>query len=331
MKPTVHTPVLLATSVSMMNVGARPGAWFCDATYGGGGHTDFIMSRGGRVLAIDRDMDAIERGRERHAREIADGKLRLVHARHGDLRAVAESEGISVFDGILMDLGISSDQLEPGKGFSFTHADPVDFRMCANDPLSGADILATWSEAELTRIFKDFGDEKNARQVARGLCRARAQSPDKLRNTASLAKLVESLAGGRRGLSKHPATRVFQSFMYATNDIVGELEKALAASLDLLSPGAGRLAILSYESVTDGTVKHTFLRHAGKRVSLQAGGSEWQGELPALEILTRHPVLPTEDEVRENPRSRSAKLRAARKLSGEETALLTQPARRAAP
>jgi len=215
-------------------------------------------------------------------------------------------EGIEAVDGILLDLGVSSPQLdEAERGFSFRADGPLDMRMDRSHGETAAELVATRSEEELVGLLRTLGEEPNARRIAKAIVQARAASP--IETTAQLAALVEKTVG--RSGAHHPATRTFQAIRMAVNDELGELTRALEGGLGLLKPG-GRFAIITFESLTDRTVKRFFADHAGRMVSLQQGGERWEGSLPKVRLVTRHAVTASEEEIDANPRARSAKLRA---------------------
>ncbi|MGN0846913.1 MAG: 16S rRNA (cytosine(1402)-N(4))-methyltransferase RsmH [Kiritimatiellia bacterium] len=306
----MHIPVLLGETVDSLAV--RPGGVYVDGTLGRAGHAREILSRAGTgatLVGIDRDEQAL--------RESADGlraftgaRVELVHGRHGELAEIARGKGVGEVDGILLDLGVSSPQLdEAGRGFSFRSDGPLDMRMDRSRGLTAAELVATKDEGGLTETFRTLGEEPQARRIARAIVRARAAVP--LETTGQLAELVERTIG-RHG-AHHPATRVFQALRMEVNDEVGELERALAGGLGLLKPG-GRFAVITFESITDRIVKRFFAAHAGRMVSLQQGGERWEGELPRVRLVTHRAVTATEEEMRVNPRSRSAKLRTAERV-----------------
>ena len=277
-----HIPVLLKEVMDALAV--RPGGRYVDGTLGRAGHTKEIIARGGMVLGIDRDEQAI-----REIGEVAG--LTAVRGRHGDLKEIANEKGWSEVDGILLDLGVSSPQLdEAGRGFSFLREGPLDMRM---DRSSG---------------FREYGEEPHARRIAQAIAAERRPRP--FRTTTDLAHFVERVVG-KRG-SRHPATRVFQALRMEVNDEMGELERALEGGLELLKSG-GRFAVITFESLTDRMVKRFFARHVGKMVSLQQGGERWEGETPKMRAVTGKVVVASEEESDLNPRSRSAKLRVAEK------------------
>ena len=286
-----HVPVLLEESMEALAV--KPGGRYVDGTFGRGGHAREIVRRGGEVLGIDRDDEAVA----------AAGDIRVVRGRHGDVKKIACENGWQEVDGILLDLGVSSPQLDDaGRGFSFLREGPLDMRMDRSCGVSAADLVNGADEAELERIFRELGEEPCARRLARAMAKRRGFS-----TTTELADFVERMAG-RRG-AHHPATRVFQALRMAVNDELGELRRALEGGLDLLRPG-GRFAVISFESLSDRIVKRFFASHVGRMRSLQQGGEEWVGELPRARAVTGRAVMAGRRERDLNPRSRSARLRA---------------------
>ena len=295
-----HIPVLLKEVMDALAV--RPGGRYVDGTLGRAGHTKEIIARGGMVLGIDRDEQAI-----REIGEVAG--LTAVRGRHGDLREIANERGWVEVDGILLDLGVSSPQLdEAGRGFSFLREGPLDMRMDRSSGLSAADIVNGESAERLEEIFREWGEEPQARRIAKAIVKERENR--KFETTVELADFVERVVG-RRG-AHHPATRVFQALRMEVNDEMGELERALEGGLELLKSG-GRFAVITFESLTDRIVKRFFARHVGRMVSLQQGGERWEGEEPKMRAVTGKVVVASEEEADLNPRSRSAKLRAAEK------------------
>ena len=283
-----HVPVLLEETLEVLAV--KPGGRYVDGTFGRGGHAREIVRRGGEVLGIDRDEAAVA----------AAGDIRVVHGRHGEMKDIANENGWNEVDGILLDLGVSSPQLDDaGRGFSFLREGPLDMRMDRSCGTSAADLVNEADEARLESIFRELGEEPGARRIARAIVRRRG-----FRTTTELADFVERTVG-RHG-AHHPATRVFQALRMAVNDELGELERALAGGLELLRPG-GRFAVIAFESLSDRIVKRFFAAHTGRMQSLQQGGEEWVGELPRTRTVTRR-----EQEI--NPRSRSARLRAIERL-----------------
>ena len=295
-----HIPVLLKEVMDALAV--RPGGRYVDGTLGRAGHTKEIIARGGMVLGIDRDEQAI-----REIGEVAG--LTAVRGRHGDLKEIANEKGWSEVDGILLDLGVSSPQLdEAGRGFSFLREGPLDMRMDRSWALSAADIVNSESAERLEEIFRELGEEPQSRRIARAIVKEREKR--KFETTVEFADFIERVVG-RRG-AHHPATRVFQSLRMEVNDEIGELERALEGGLEILKSG-GRFAVITFESLTDRIVKRFFAKHVGRMVSLQQGGERWEGEEPRMRAVTGKVVVASEEEADLNPRSRSAKLRAAEK------------------
>lgn len=303
----VHLPVMLKETVDALAV--RPGGVYIDGTLGRGGHSAEILRRaGGRatLLGIDRDGQAVEECRAQFA-EFKDADVRIVRGRHGDIAAIAKREGLSGVDGVLLDLGVSSPQLDDAsRGFSFKADGPLDMRMDRSQGETAADVVATRTAEELEAIFRELGEERNARRIAGAIAEARARAP--FATTMQLADFVERVAG-RHG-ARHPATRVFQALRMAVNDELGELSRALEGGLSLLRDG-GRFAVITFESLTDRIVKRFFADHAGREVSLQAGGTRWEGVLPRTRPVVRRAVTASAEEVHLNARARSAKLRAS--------------------
>ena len=300
MEAPKHIPVLLKETIDALAV--KRGGRYIDGTFGRGGHSREIAARGGDVLGIDRDDDAVA----------AAGGFKVVKGCHGELGRIALENGWDRVDGILLDLGVSSPQLdEAGRGFSFLRDGPLDMRMDRSGGVSAAELVNGESAEGLERIFREWGEEPQARRIAKAVVKTREAKA--LATTAELAALVEKTVG-RHG-AHHPATRVFQALRMAVNDEVGELERALEDGLGLLK-GGGRFAVITFESLTDRIVKRFFAAHVGRMVSLQQGGAEWEGELPKAKAVTRKAVTAGKEELDFNPRARSAKLRAIEKELG---------------
>ena len=290
-----HLPVLLNEAVDGLAV--KAGGRYVDGTFGRGGHAREIVRRGGEVLGIDRDDAAVA----------AAGNLRVVKGNHGDMKRIANENGWKEVDGILLDLGVSSPQLdEAGRGFSFLRDGPLDMRMDRSGGVTAADLLNHESAERLEEIFRTWGEEPRARQIAKAILRAREGRGVRFERTQQLADFVEGLLGRRSG--RHPATRVFQALRMEVNDEMGSLRRALEGGMEILRPG-GRFAVITFESLTDRLVKRFFAEHVGKRVSLQQGGEKWVGVGPRAVAVTRKAIVAGERELEENPRARSAKLR----------------------
>lgn len=296
-----HFPVLLREAVDALAV--KRGGRYIDGTLGRAGHTKAVIAAGGQVLGIDRDSQALE--------EIGDvAGLVKVRGRHGDLKEIAKEKGWNEVDGILLDLGVSSPQLdEAGRGFSFMREGPLDMRMDRSCGVSAAQIVNEADAERLETLLREFGEEPQSRRIARAIVKAR-ESGTRFETTLDLAGFIERLVGRRGG--HHPATRVFQALRMEVNDELGELERALEGGLGLLKRG-GRFAVITFESLSDRIVKRFFAAHAGRMVSLQQGGERWEGEEPKVRAVTRKAVVASEEEMNLNPRSRSAKLRAVEK------------------
>jgi 16S rRNA (cytosine1402-N4)-methyltransferase len=302
--PTPHVPVLLGEVCEALN--ARRGGVFVDGTFGAGGYSRAILEihAANRVIAIDRDPDAIAAGAAIAAH--ADGRLTLVPGRFGDLEGIVHDQRSESVDGVVLDIGVSSMQLDQAeRGFSFRHDGPLDMRM-ERDGLSAADIVNEAPEAELADIFYHYGEERRARAVARSIIEARRKSP--FETTGQLAELVASLIWQEPG-GLHPATRVFQALRIAVNDELGELVRALHAAERVLAPG-GRLVVVTFHSLEDRIVKQFFAARTGRA----QGGSRHLPTAAAVQpsflAVTRGPVVAGPAETAANPRSRSAKLRA---------------------
>jgi len=307
--------VLLEKSLSLLEL--RSNAVIVDGTVGAGGHAAAILDRtgpAGRLIGLDRDPSAIAAAAARLA-AYAD-RVALVRSSFRQLREVLTSLGAVPVDGVFFDLGVSSPQIDdPARGFRFAadsaDATPLDMRMDPDAPVTAADLLRSASEAALARWFREYGDLPGARRLARALVAARQRSP--LRTAGDLRAVIGA-AGVGRGRRHSPATLVFQALRIAVNDEIGALAEGLAAAIDVLRPG-GRLVVIAYHSAEDRVVKNCF-RDAQRGCSCPpelpvcvCGGR------PRLRIVTRRPLAADPDEVRENPRARSARLRAAERLA----------------
>ncbi len=307
-----HIPVLGRPAVDFL--GVRDDGVYVDATFGAGGYARLILAAAthARVIGIDRDRSAIARGAE--LVDTAAGRLMLVEDCFGRLDEVVRGLGHDVVDGVVLDLGVSSMQLdEAGRGFSFRLDGPLDMRMGAEGP-SAADVVAVASERDLAAIIATLGEERHARAVARAIVRARSEAP--IRTTGVLADVVARVVHVRPG-TIHPATRTFQALRIFVNEELAELAAALAAAETVLKPG-GRLAVVAFHSLEDRIVK-TFLTERGRRRAGSRHLPEVESAPPTFRLLTGRPVTPDDAEIAANPRARSAKLRAAERTEAVAT------------
>ncbi|HMR31607.1 MAG TPA: 16S rRNA (cytosine(1402)-N(4))-methyltransferase RsmH [Geminicoccaceae bacterium] len=309
---TGHLPVLMDEAVAALAIGGE--GVYVDATFGGGGYSRAILRAGaGRAIGIDRDPQAVDRGRALAATE---PRFTMIEGRFGDLEALLFGVGCRRVDGIVMDVGVSSFQLDQAdRGFSFQKAGPLDMRMGRDGP-TAAEMLAAVGEAELARLLRDLGDEPDARRIAAAIVRERQYSP--LTRTDQLASLIARVKGGRRGRTD-PATRAFQAIRMWVNDELGELGRALEAA-ELTLRHQGRLAVVSFHSGEDELVK----RFVDDRGGRPTGGSRHLPPADAPDIrwawAGRKMVRPGEAEIAANPRARSARLRAAVRLRDADDA-----------
>jgi 16S rRNA (cytosine1402-N4)-methyltransferase len=300
-----HRPVLMQEAVELL--APRPGSLVVDATVGGGGHTEAILKTGADVLALDRDPDAIEQ-----AREVLSPYGRRVTLRQANFRnagPILDELGIAAIGGALLDLGVSSRQLENAeRGFSMMRNGPLDMRMDPRTQLTAADIVNQYSEEDLTRLFRDLGEEPAARRIATLIVKMRKDAP--FHETLALARAIEKVAGrhGRR----HPATQIFQALRMEVNDELGALADGLRVLTARLEPGA-RIAVISFHSLEDRIVKNFFRDHSREWLDRPEWPAPRRNPESDLILITSKPVEPGENERRMNPRARSAKLRVAEK------------------
>ena len=315
---TRHIPVLGVEAVAWLS--PRDGGTYVDATFGAGGYSAMILDVAGtRVIGIDRDRSAIAGGFGLVDRSA--GRLTLIEDRFSNLAEICGGRGIAAVDGVVMDVGVSSMQLDQAeRGFSFRLGGPLDMRMGHDGP-TAADVIATASEADLANIIYIFGEERHSRAVARAIVAARKEAP--IATTRGLAELVSRVVRSKPN-EIHPATRTFQALRIFVNQELDELHLALSAAERVLKPG-GRLAVVSFHSLEDRIVKNLLVERA------KAGGGsrhlpEIAPEPPSFAILTKRPVTPGDAELSANPRARSAKLRAAERTEAPAHAAAALPA-----
>jgi len=305
-----HVPVMVREVVDALQ--PRDGGRYVDGTFGAGGYSAAMLDRADcRVVAIDRDPDAIAAGQALAARYAP--RLCLVEGRFGDMAELLSAEGLAEVDGVALDLGVSSMQLDqPDRGFSFRAAGPLDMRM-EKSGSSAADLVNEADEAELADIIWRYGEERRSRRVARAIVEARRTK--RIETTGELAEIVRRAVGPRGRDESDPATRTFQALRIAVNDELGELERGLAAAEQVLAPG-GRLAVVSFHSLEDRAVKDFVRARAGRTPGPSRHAPPRAGaDVVVLRDLSRKPVLPSADEIAANPRARSARLRVAEKVA----------------
>jgi 16S rRNA (cytosine1402-N4)-methyltransferase len=306
-----HATVLADETIDQL--APRSGEVYCDATVGGGGHAERILeasSPAGRLVGIDRDPAALAASRARLER--FGDRVTLVHGAFGDARRILGGLGLAAVDGFVIDLGVSSPQLDqPERGFSFQREGPLDMRMDSTAGETAAALLQRVSVDELATILRDYGEERYARRIARAIKEAEARG--ELATTIELAALIAA-AVPTRERHKDPATRTFQALRIAVNDELGQLARFLNDCVELLNPG-GRVVIIAFHSLEDGLVKNRF-RDLARDSGLPADVAAQLGvrARPTLQLLTRKPIRPSDAEVALNPRARSARLRAAVRL-----------------
>src|SRR5210317_114907 len=304
-----HRPVLLEEAVEALNI--RPDGKYLDGTFGRGGHSRAILaclSDEGCLMALDRDPEAIAAGKEL---EKDDFRFSIVQGNFADLERYVREWGVKEgLDGILLDLGVSSPQLDdPDRGFSFMGEGPLDMRMNPLQGVSAKEWLAEAPERELTRVFWEFGEERHARRIARSIVRTRQKQ--RLETTGQLARLIEKTIG-RREKNKHPATRCFQAIRIFINDELAQLARGLEEAIKLLRPG-GRLVVISFHSLEDRLVKRT-IREAARPGPVRKNIPQHPDHKPLLRPIGRA-IKASESELSVNPRARSAVMRVAEKLA----------------
>ena len=306
-----HVSVLLQECIDGLNI--RPDGIYVDGTLGGAGHSSQIAARltTGRLIGIDRDPVALKAAGER-LKPFGD-RVTLVHSNFCEIASVLRELGISGVDGILMDLGVSSPQLDDAeRGFSYMADAPLDMRMNGQDSLTARDVVNTWSYEELRRILYDYGEERYAPQIASAICRRREVSP--IETTLELVDIIRSaMPPAALREKQHPAKRSFQAIRIAVNDELGSVEKVMVDAIPCLNPG-GRLAIITFHSLEDRIVKNG-MANAAKGCTCPPNFPVCVcGNKPKVKLISRKPIVASSEELEVNPRSRSAKLRVCEKL-----------------
>ena len=311
MKDFHHISVLLEECLEGLHI--KPDGIYVDGTLGGAGHSSHIVQRltTGRLIGIDRDPVALEASGKRL--EPYQDRVTLVHSNFCEMKQVLEDLGIPGVDGILLDLGVSSPQLDDGeRGFSYMADAPLDMRMNNQDALTAYAVVNTWSQEELKRILFDYGEERYAPRIASAICRRREEKP--IETTLELVDVIRSAMPPQALREKqHPAKRSFQAIRIAVNDELGSVEKAMQDAIPLLNPG-GRLAVITFHSLEDRIVKNA-MAEAAKGCTCPPNFPVCVcGKKPQVALVSRKPITATEEELEANPRSRSAKLRVCEKL-----------------
>ena len=308
-----HTTVLLKETVDGLNI--NPDGIYVDCTLGGAGHSEYLvqqLSENGRLICFDQDTTAIENAKVRLAGYL--DRITFVHSNFRYLKEELNKLNIHQVDGILYDLGVSSPQLDtPERGFSYHHDAPLDMRMDQTAELSAYHVVNEWSYENLVRIFFRYGEEKFSKQVARKIEQARAVAP--IETTGQLVELIkDGIPAPARRKGGHPAKRIFQAIRIAVNDELGAAEDSLVDAIDVIAIG-GRISVITFHSLEDRLTK-TLFKEASSLPDLPPGLPIIPEHMkPILKLVTRKPILPTDEELEANNRSRSAKLRIAEKIN----------------
>ena len=306
-----HISVLLNECIEGLNI--RPDGIYVDGTLGGAGHSFQIAARlkDGKLIGIDRDQVALKAAGERLS--VYGERVQLVHSNFCHMAQVLKELNIQGVDGILLDLGVSSPQLDDGqRGFSYMVDAPLDMRMNSADSLSAHTVVNTWSQEELKRILYNYGEERYAPQIAAAICRKRAEKP--IETTLELVEIIKNaMPSAALREKQHPAKRSFQAIRIAVNDELGAVEQIMADAVELLNPG-GRLCIITFHSLEDRIVK-LGMQDAAKGCTCPPNFPVCVcGKKPKVKLITKKPIVASDEELEENPRSRSAKLRICEKI-----------------
>ena len=307
-----HRTVLLDRTIEYLKV--VPGGVYVDCTLGGGGHSLEILKRlgeRGRLIGIDRDQNAIKAAGERLA-SFSD-KAVLVHGNFRDIRRIVHGIGITAVDGVVMDLGVSSHQLDRReRGFSYMQDAPLDMRMDRQQSLTAMEVVNTYSEADIARVISGYGEERWARRIAAFIVREREKAP--IKTTGQLVDIIKAaIPASARRKGPHPAKRTFQALRIEVNDELGILERAVKDGVDLLKSG-GRICVITFHSLEDRKIKNIFRELENPCTCPPKAPACVCGKKPVIRAVTRKPVVPDKEEIQQNPRARSAGLRVAEKL-----------------
>ncbi|TGE78753.1 16S rRNA (cytosine(1402)-N(4))-methyltransferase RsmH [Weissella confusa] len=308
-----HVTVLLNEAIDNLNV--KPDGTYVDATLGGGGHSQLLASRltTGKLWSFDQDITAINYNKEHLATELAEGKVAFIQNNFRNLRDALAEVGVTEIDGIVYDLGVSSPQFDDGqRGFSYNYDAPLDMRMNQSQELTARTVVNEWDFHDLLRILSRYGEEKFAKQIARAIERQREIQP--IETTFELVEVIKSaIPAAARRTGGHPAKRSFQAIRIAVNDELGVVEESLAQALDMLKVG-GRISVITFHSLEDRLVK-TMFKEKTSVPELPAGLPIIPDEMqPDYKLVTRKPILPSEEEMANNHRAHSAKLRVIERL-----------------
>lgn len=309
-----HTTVLLEETVNGLDV--KEDGIYVDCTLGGGGHSRLILSKlgeNGHLYSFDQDQMAIDYNQKNLAEYVAKGQVTFVKSNFRNLKNELNHLGIDGVDGVLYDLGVSSPQFDDaGRGFSYRFDAPLDMRMDQTQKLNAREVVNEWSYNDLVRIFFRYGEEKYSKQVARKIESTREEKP--IETTGELADLIKSaIPAAARRTGGHPAKKIFQAIRIAVNDELGALEESLEQALQILNP-AGRISVITFQSLEDRLVKRMF-KEQTEIGDLPAGLPIIPDDMkPKYKLINRKPIIPSEDELEENRRSHSAKLRIIEKL-----------------
>lgn len=309
-----HKPVLLDECIE--NLGIKPDGIYLDGTLGGAGHSSEIykrLNKEGTLVGLDQDAFALETSRGRLMKVNSEAKLILVNTNFKYMKNVCIENGIKGVDGILLDLGVSSHQLDEGeRGFSYQHDAPLDMRMDRRQAVTAGTIINGYSEEKIRDIIRDFGEEKWASRIASFIVKARSEKP--VETTGELVDIIKAaIPSAARRDGPHPAKRTFQAFRIAVNDELGILDETIEDAVSILNPG-GRLAIITFHSLEDRIVKNEFQKKVQPCTCPSSFPVCVCGKKPLAEHISRKPIEASAKELEENPRARSAKLRVIRKL-----------------